>query len=109
MANGRFGGNFVLSLEQKVPAAGTASRHQEPVQGSGAHRNLAPAVADTASEAGEAANRGEEDLDNVGLVVWQSAFVLGEFLLSHPPFITWQDVNVVDLGTGTGAFGSYKV
>lgn len=44
----------------------------------------------------------KESLDNVGLVVWQSAFVLAEFLISHPPFGGWHDVHAVDLGTGTG-------
>ena len=43
-----------------------------------------------------------EQLDHVGLVVWQSAFVLAEYLLRHPPFGQWSDVRVVDLGTGTG-------
>lgn len=41
-------------------------------------------------------------LGNVGLVVWQSAFVLAELLLSAPPFGQWADVRAVDLGTGTG-------
>ena len=44
-----------------------------------------------------------EDLSHVGLVVWQSAFVLAELLLRQPPFGQWHDVRVVDLGTGTGA------
>ena len=41
-------------------------------------------------------------MDNVGLVVWQSAFVLAEYLLRHPPFGQWHDVHAVDLGGGTG-------
>ena len=44
----------------------------------------------------------EESLGHVGLVVWQSAFVLAELLLRQPPFGQWHDVRVVDLGTGTG-------
>lgn len=36
-------------------------------------------------------------------VVWQSAFVLAEYLLRAPPFGQWADVRAVDLGTGTGA------
>ena len=43
-----------------------------------------------------------EHLENVGLVVWQSAFVLAEYLLRHPPFGQWHDVRAVDLGAGTG-------
>ena len=43
-----------------------------------------------------------EHLENVGLVVWQSAFVLAEYLLRHPPFGQWHDVHAVDLGAGTG-------
>lgn len=45
---------------------------------------------------------GEEQLGNVGLVVWQSAFVLADYLLRYPPFGQWEDVHGVDLGTGTG-------
>lgn len=44
-------------------------------------------------------------LHNVGYVVWQSSFILAELLLRHPPFGTWPDVSVVDLGTGTGTVG----
>ena len=43
-----------------------------------------------------------ENLEHVGLVVWQSAFVLAEYLLRHPPFGQWDDVHAVDLGAGTG-------
>ena len=50
-----------------------------------------------------------EDLSRVGLVVWQSAFVLAELLLRHPPFGQWHDVRVVDLGTGTGAASSSQL
>lgn len=39
----------------------------------------------------------------MGLVVWQSAFVLAELLLRAPPFGQWDDVRTLDLGTGTGA------
>ena len=38
----------------------------------------------------------------MGLVVWQSAFVLADWLLRHPPFGQWDDVTVVELGCGTG-------
>ncbi|KAL0035376.1 hypothetical protein WJX77_003568 [Trebouxia sp. C0004] len=48
---------------------------------------------------------GEEHLEHVGLVVWQSAFVLAEYLLRHPPFGQWDDVHAVDLGAGTGVCG----
>lgn len=44
----------------------------------------------------------KEDLSHVGLVVWQSAFLLAELLIRAPPFGAWGDVRVVDLGTGTG-------
>ena len=43
-----------------------------------------------------------EHLENVGFVVWQSAFVLLEWLLRCPPFGQWNDVRVVELGSGTG-------
>jgi hypothetical protein len=46
-------------------------------------------------------------LQNVGYVVWQSGFVLAELLLRRPPFGSWPDVSVVDLGTGTGVVRAY--
>lgn len=46
-----------------------------------------------------------EHLSNVGFVVWQSAFVLLEYLLRHPPFGQWHDVHVLELGCGTGIGG----
>eukprot|EP00884_Botryococcus_braunii_P005559 jgi/Botrbrau1/15003/Bobra.0018s0102.1 len=53
-----------------------------------------------AAEEADPGGRPEADdgLDNVGLVVWQSAFVLAEYLLRHPPFAQWDDVTVVGLG-----------
>lgn len=52
---------------------------------------------------GEGTPNGEQ-LENVGFVVWQSAFVLAEYLLRMPPFGQWGDVKTVDLGTGTGVY-----
>ncbi len=45
------------------------------------------------------------DLSNVGLIVWQSAFVLADYLLARPPFGQWAGVRVLELGAGTGACG----
>ena len=39
---------------------------------------------------------------NVGKVVWQSGFLLADYLIRCPPFRDWGGVRVVDLGTGTG-------
>lgn len=50
----------------------------------------------------ELEGRSKAPLNNVGLVVWQSAFVLADYLIAHPPFRTWRDVNVIELGSGTG-------
>ena len=50
----------------------------------------------------ELEGRSKAPLSNVGLVVWQSAFVLAVYLISNPPFRTWRDVNVIELGSGTG-------
>ncbi|KAL3148776.1 hypothetical protein ABBQ38_014185 [Trebouxia sp. C0009 RCD-2024] len=50
-------------------------------------------------------DKSNEHLENVGLVAWQSAFVLAEYLLRHPPFGQWHDVRAVDLGAGTGVMG----
>lgn len=74
------------------------------LQGSGAHQHLLCSRQDAHSEIPGSSREGKpgEALDNVGLVVWQSAFVLAELLISHPPLGPWHDVSVVDLGTGTG-------
>ncbi|KAK9815052.1 hypothetical protein WJX73_005953 [Symbiochloris irregularis] len=53
----------------------------------------------------DALRRPGERLDGVGFVVWQSAFVLLEYLLRCPPFGQWADVRVVELGSGTGVGG----
>lgn len=41
-------------------------------------------------------------LSNVGLRVWQCAFVLTEFLIRQPPHGHWAGVKTLDLGSGTG-------
>ena len=69
------------------------------VQGSGAHRHLGDEEQCNRRADGAAPS----DLGNVGMVVWQSAFVLAELLLQHPPMGPWAHVRVVDLGSGTGA------
>ncbi len=55
----------------------------------------------------ELEGRSKAPLNNVGLVVWQSAFVLADYLIAHPPFRTWREVNVIELGSGTGQ-GSFR-
>ena len=54
----------------------------------------------------ELEGRSRAPLNNVGLVVWQSAFVLADYLVAHPPFGTWRNVSVVELGAGTGQVSS---
>ena len=44
----------------------------------------------------------EASLGNVGKVVWQSGFLLADYLIGNPPFREWSGVRVIDLGTGTG-------
>ena len=68
------------------------------MQGSGAYHN--ERVDDVISV--ELEGRSKAPLNNVGLVVWQSAFVLADYLIAHPPFATWRDVSVIELGAGTG-------
>ena len=70
-------------------------------QGSGAHHHIR-AQQDRQSGADGSTGESKEALENVGLVVWQSAFVLAEFLMAHSPMGAWDDVRAVDLGTGTG-------
>ncbi|KAK9838308.1 hypothetical protein WJX81_003588 [Elliptochloris bilobata] len=99
------------SLETRTFQIGghTLSIRQDP-RGSGALRTLRPTSGDAeegaaatsdAGSTGRSSQRGE-GLEMVGLVVWQSAFVLAEYLLRAPPFGQWADVRAVDLGTGTG-------
>lgn len=51
----------------------------------------------------------KSSLQHVGNVVWQSGFLLAEYLIRQPPFSDWGGVRVVDLGSGTGqAFPATK-
>lgn len=42
---------------------------------------------------------------NVGLVVWQSGFVLAEYLLRTQPFGSFEGIHILELGCGTGQLG----
>ena len=44
----------------------------------------------------------DASLENVGRVVWQSGFLLADYLIRNPPFREWPGVRVIDLGAGTG-------
>jgi hypothetical protein len=68
---------------------------------------LFPAAPQAAGQETAPAAGHKEDLSHVGLVVWQSAFLLAELLIRAPPFGAWGDVRVVDLGTGTGENPSF--
>ena len=65
------------------------------------HRKMA-LWAQAARQVEDTGDTKEEALEHVGLVVWQSAFLLAELLARRPPFGGWSDVRCVDLGTGTG-------
>ena len=71
------------------------------MQGSGAHHNQRGSASDDLFSV-ELEGKAEAPLNNVGLVVWQSAFVLADYLIAHPPFRTWRGVNIVEFGAGTG-------
>jgi len=47
------------------------------------------------------------DLTNVGLVMWQSSFLLADFLLRNPPFgpSSWPALSVLEVGAGPGVVG----
>ncbi|KAK9916047.1 hypothetical protein WJX75_007777 [Coccomyxa subellipsoidea] len=93
------------TLEHRLFQIGghTIRVRQNPV-GSGAHHHIR-AQQDRQSAADGSTGESKEALENVGLVVWQSAFVLAEFLMAHSPMGAWHDVRAVDLGTGTGVVG----
>jgi len=55
---------------------------------------------DKQDEGGKGSN-----LENVGLVVWQGAFVLIEYLLRTFPPEHWKDKRIIELGAGTGLAG----
>lgn len=50
----------------------------------------------------ESARTSQSCFKNVGKVVWQSGFLLADYLIRMPPMREWVGVRVVDLGTGTG-------
>ena len=87
--------------QQHDIAAQQATLPSADMQGSGAHHNQARCALDDLASV-EREGREGAPLGNVGLVVWQSAFVLADYLVARPPYGTWQGVSVVDLGTGTG-------
>eukprot|EP00873_Tetraselmis_striata_P008686 jgi/Tetstr1/428950/TSEL_018925.t1 len=70
---------------------------------SGSTRLLADAADDEREGSGQPV--AGDRLANVGLRVWQCAFILTEWLLRAPPFGQWAGVRVVDLGSGTGVTG----
>ncbi|EIE25645.1 hypothetical protein COCSUDRAFT_64760 [Coccomyxa subellipsoidea C-169] len=93
------------SLEHRMfQIGGHTIRVRQNPAGSGAHHHIR-AQQDAQSRQDGEKEESKEELDNVGLVVWQSAFVLAEFLVSHAPMGDWRDVRTVDLGTGTGVVG----
>jgi phospholipid N-methyltransferase len=49
----------------------------------------------------------QPDLSNVGLVVWESAWVLAEMLLRVNPLGGWAGARVLELGAGTGVTGMF--
>ena len=55
-------------------------------------------ASDNSSDGNEADGR----FRNVGLRVWQCAFVLTEYLVRRAPLRQWAGVRVLDLGSGTG-------
>lgn len=103
-------GTFTLRINQQ-PKQSKSLRHQacSPSQVPGQVEEECVGSNARLAEAGpagrEAAEEAGKHLDHVGLVVWQSAFVLAELLLQRPPWGTWVGVKCVDLGTGTGVLG----
>ena len=87
--------------QQHAVAAQQATLPCADMQGSGAHHNQARCTSDDLASV-EREGREGAPLGYVGLVVWQSAFVLADYLVARPPYGTWQGVSVIDLGTGTG-------
>ncbi len=94
-------GTAALCCQQDDITAQQATLPSAGLQGSGAHHNQARCTSDDLASV-ELEGRVGAPLGNVGLVVWQSAFVLADYLVARPPYGTWQGVSVIDLGTGTG-------
>ncbi|MEW5305946.1 MAG: hypothetical protein WDW36_008456 [Sanguina aurantia] len=86
-------------------ASHTAVRGQSLSPPCPTHSHTAALTAGASSAEAAGVGVARTALADVGLVVWQSGFVLAEYLLRAPPFGGWGDVTCVDLGTGTGVVG----
>jgi len=101
-------GQHTLRISQDLSASGSnrcvlddaaAGDSEELSERQGGGRGVAGAESTADCSASEG------PLRNVGLRVWQCAFILTELLLRAPPFGQWAGVRVVDLGAGTGVTG----
>ncbi|KAK9832320.1 hypothetical protein WJX74_006168 [Apatococcus lobatus] len=92
-------GPHVLRIRQNPHSSGSLQPLQRPCQDV---EEEAPAGQGCP---GNGSSRPAQDLSKVGMVVWQSAFVLAEWLVRTRPFGPWTGIRVVDLGSGTGVTG----
>jgi predicted nicotinamide N-methyase len=83
------------------------------------NRQTTPTMAATGTEAG--AQQHQPDLSRVGLVLWQSGYVLSDFLLLRLPQLQagrhsssstssssmWAGARVLELGCGAGTVGMF--
>ncbi len=85
---------------------GTADLKQDPKasRGSAAHQDRGLKMPDVDADTSSNSKAQGSSLNNVGRAVWQSGFLLADFLIRNPPFEEWSAVRVVDLGAGTGNF-----
>ena len=81
---------------------GTADLKQDPEasRGSAAHQDRGMNMPDVGADTSSNSKAQGSSLNNVGRVVWQSGFLLADFLIRNPPFEEWSAVRVVDLGAG---------
>lgn len=84
----------------------SADLRQDP-HGSNSLRPVVAAAAASGAnpEGGTPDEKTSAPLRNVGLVVWQAAFVLAEYLSRVQPLGLWRGQRVVELGAGTGVAG----
>jgi hypothetical protein len=108
-------GPYSLLLRQRPRASGNTAR----LDGAGSSRGQRPGYGDERADSAPQQQQQQPDLSNVGLVLWQSGFLLADLLLLRQPQALpaaaaagsvsagWAGVRVLELGCGGGTVGMF--